>query len=141
MPTCHWITACLSALPLTGCTVIGGVIGAHRDAEILGTREVPISEVGGLASKTMVYATMKGREPLKGRLGEVSDSAGIRLLRMQTADGRESLPLDSLTDLVADVHSHGHLVGGLVIGAAIDVVLVGAVLAIVLNPPTTGTSY
>jgi len=136
MPRSHWIAACLCALPLAGCTVIGGTIGARRDAETIGTREVQPSKAGELASKTIIYATLPGREPAKGRFREASDSAGIHLLRMETAEGRESLPLDSVSDLVAEVRNHGHMMKGLVIGAAIDATLVGAALAIVfLIPP------
>ncbi|MBW8886327.1 MAG: hypothetical protein JF616_01110 [Fibrobacteres bacterium] len=136
MTISHWITVCVCALPLGGCTVIGGVIGAHRDAEIIGTREVAPTKAGDLSSKTVIYATLAGREPAKGRFRGVSDSAGIRLLRIETADGRESLPLDSVSDLVAEVPNRGHLLAGLIIGAAIDATLAGAVLAIVfLLPP------
>ena len=61
----------------------------------------------------------------------MSDSAGVRRLRMETAGGRESLPLDSISDLVAEVREKGHLQKGLVIGAAIDITVVGAVLALI----------
>ena len=131
MPLSRWLTIYLSVLPLAGCTVVGGVIGAKQDREIIGTREVPPARAGDLAPKTLIYVSIPGRETIKGRFREVSDSAGVRRLRMETAGGRESLPLDSISDLVAEVREKGHLQKGLVIGAAIDITVVGAVLALI----------
>jgi hypothetical protein len=131
MPLSRWLTIYLSVLPLAGCTVIGGVIGAKQDREIIGTREVPPARAGDLAPKTLIYVSIPGRETIKGRFREVSDSAGARRLRMKTAGGRESVPLDSISDLVAEVREKGHLQKGLVIGAAIDIVVAAFVLTLI----------
>jgi hypothetical protein len=141
MPIRRWLTLCLCFLPLAGCTVVGGVIGAKRDREIIGTREVPPAQAGDLAPKTVIYVSIPGRETSKGRFREVSDSAGIRCLRMETTGGRESVPLDSISDLVAEVHEKGHLRNGLIIGGAIDIVVAGIVLGLIAASVNTKPNY
>lgn len=137
----RWFTVCLCLLPLAGCTVVGGVIGAKRDREIIRTREVPPARAGDLAAKTVIYVSIPGRETAKGRFRDVSDSAGIRCLRMETTEGGESVPLDSISDLVAEVHEKGNLRNGLIIGAAIDIAVAGIVLGIITAAVNTKPVY
>jgi hypothetical protein len=141
MPLSRWLTVCLGLLLLSGCTVVGGVIGAKRDREVIGTHEVPPDRAGDLAPKTVIYVSIPGRETAKGRYRDVSDSAGIRRLRMETAEGGESVALDSVSDLVAEVHEKGHLRNGLIIGAAIDIAVAGIVLMLVTVAVNTKPNY
>jgi hypothetical protein len=120
------LLAIILAIMLAGCSAAGGYIGARRDAETNRTREFPIAQADRIPLGSVIYATPIRGETAKGIFRGVSDSAGIRSLRMDTGDGRENRPLDSLSALVAEVHGHKYLGRGLMIGAAIDVGVIGA---------------
>jgi hypothetical protein len=110
---------------LAGCSVAGGFIGAHRDAETTRTREVPAAQADRIPSGSVIYATPVQGERAKGIFRGVSDSAGRRFLRMDSEMGRQAIPLDSLSELAAETHGHKYLGRGLIIGAAIDVGVIG----------------
>lgn len=120
------VLVCLIWLPvLSGCSALGGYIGAHRDAETTRIREITVAHAERIRDASILYATPIRGERQKGIFRGVSDSAGVRFLRMDSESGRQSIPLDSLTELAAEEHGHKYLGRGLMIGAAIDVALIG----------------
>ncbi len=115
----------LSLLLLTGCSAIGGYIGAHRDAETTRIREITVAHAERIRDGSVIYATPIRGERQKGIFRGMTDSAGVRFLGMDSETGRQSIPLDSLTELAAEEHGHKYLGRGLMIGAAIDVAVIG----------------
>ncbi len=108
-----------------GCTVIGGMVGSLRPEGPTRTRIVSAAEIRSLTPGTRVYATIPDRETLTGAFRGVSDSAGRSRLRMESIGAVVSIPLDSINELVEDIPARNHLVQGALLGAAIDVMLVG----------------
>lgn len=121
----------LAAAPLlllAGCAAIGGAAGHARDAERTRTRVVPAGEYASIPIGTLVFATIPERETLRGRFEGIDDSAGAKILRVETSGRHFGVPMDRVTELVEEAHGHRFMWTGIWIGASIDVFLLGSSL-------------
>lgn len=119
----------LCALPLicmlTGCTVIGGVVGHRKDVAENRTRIVPVAEAASLRKGATVYLTIPNRETLKGRFAEITEQEGRKYIHLKSPDGGMRIGLADVTEIAEDYRDHDKLIKGALIGGALDVVLIG----------------
>jgi hypothetical protein len=100
-------------------------MGHARDAEVARTRIVPLSEAGHIPPGTLVYATIRDRETVKGRFRGMDDSAGEKHLRIEAEGTEQRIPMADVNEVAAEAPSHKYLGRGLMIGAAVDITLLG----------------
>ena len=111
--------------PLTGCTVIGGVVGHGRDVAESRTRIVPVAQAASLRKGATVFLTIPNRETLTGRFAALSERDGKKSIHLRTPDGEMKIGLADVTEIAEDYRDHDKLIKGALIGAAVDAVLIG----------------
>ncbi len=132
-----------SVLPLifmlTGCTVIGGVVGHGKDVAENRTRIVPVAEAASLRTGATVYLTIPNRETLKGRFAEITDQEGRKYIHLKSPDGEMKVGLADVTEIAEDYRDHDKLMKGLFIGGALDIVLIGGPIWLIHEITKRGT--
>ncbi|GEM_PF-3676652 len=114
-----------SALLLSGCSVIGGITGHARDDQESLTKIIPIAEAGTLRKGATVYLTIPNRETLKGRFTALTEQDGRKYVNLKTRDGETKVGLGDVTEIAEDIRDNDKLVKGILIGGAVDVVVIG----------------
>lgn len=110
---------------LTGCTVIGGVVGHGKDIAESRTRIVPTAEAVSLRKGATVYLTIPNRETLKGRFSALSEKDGKQAIHLKTPDGEVKIGLADVTEIAEDYRDHDKLIKGAVVGGFLDILLIG----------------
>ncbi|MDQ3003242.1 MAG: hypothetical protein M3Y08_18535 [Fibrobacterota bacterium] len=114
------------ALILSGCSVIGGVIGHRKDVHESTTRIVPSAEAATIRKGAMVYLTIQNSQTMKGRFHFLSAENGKPAIHLRTADGESRIGLGDVSEIAEDLMDHDKRIKGLLIGAAVDaIILVG----------------
>lgn len=118
----------LAAALLSDCALIGAAAGHARDQESSRTRVVPVDQAAAIPPGTLIFATIPDRETLRGRFRAIEDSAGHKLLKVDSEAVTVKVPLDQISELAEEVHDRRRFWTGLGIGASIDLLLIGSAL-------------
>jgi hypothetical protein len=112
-------------LILSGCSVLGGVIGHGKDVREAGTRIVPVAEAATLRKGAMVYLTIRNSQTMKGRFHSLSAENGKQAIHLRTPDGDSRIGLGDVAEIAEDLMDHDKAVKGALIGGAVDAFLLG----------------
>jgi hypothetical protein len=118
----------LSILSLQGCSVIGGIVGRNMDEQEVRTKIIPVSDAASLHKGAMVYLTIPERETLKGRFESLSEQNGKRYIHLRIPDGQVRIGLGDVSEIAEDYRDNDKMVKGILIGGAVDLVIVGGSL-------------
>jgi hypothetical protein len=127
---------------VSGCTVIGGIVGHNKDDRETRTQIVPVSDAATLRRGSMVYLTIPNQATLKGRFVSVNESGGRKTIALKTPDGETRMGLADVSEIAEDLRDNDKMIKGLIIGGAVDAILFGSALWLFLEiQDHTGTVY